>query len=207
MRSFRRRSRSKEPLFWVRNVFSNTLTIGGGVGTTHMQSSTVQNVDQLAVGAVTFSGIDESYTARRIRWPVFMSLTQTSMATAHRVIPWICLVKTSTSALTNLVGESLLSIMQGGSTNIPSALDVMAFEGWNWETNAGTTDPGFVFGPEFRLWNQFDVKVARRLQADECVAALSGIANIDGPTPAGSSIQVSIDWVVSTLYSRALRRR
>lgn len=200
MRTFRRR-KSREPFFWVRNAFETVIATPAGEGSLPLANSKVSNVDQLAIGAVTFTGIDERYTARRILWPVAM--VQRATPSDKWTRPWVIIVKTSTSALTNLVNESFLSVVSGGSTNIPAAMDVLQIQLWSMMTVAGSAS--FTVGAEFREVRDFDVKVSRRLEADECIAALSGCAH-EG-LAAGNTITTTIDWSVSTLYSRTLRRR
>lgn len=203
---FRRRSgRSREPLFWTRSLFSQTVVVDVAFNGNPIQNTVVQNVDQLAVGGVTFSGIDERYTARRVLWPHVTNLTAGATSGDRAVICWWVVVKTSTSALAALIGQPLTDILAGGGVTIPAAMDVLSYHMQEWITVASSH--GFVTGTQVNEPMDYDL-VARRLEADECLALLTGGALSAGETfAAGGSSTFHNTYEISTLYSRTMRKR
>lgn len=203
---FRRSSRkAREPLFWVRNVFTNTLNITNAQNTATIGDSVVQNVDQVAIGGVTFSGIDERYTARRVIVEKTSNCNAAAGSGDRAIIPWWCFVKTSSTALVQLINQPLRDILQGGGFVIPGAMDVLAYGMETWISVASSH--GFVTSTQVNQPPYFDM-TARRLESDECVAMLTGMVFALGETLAvGGSISVNTTYEVSALYSRTLRRR
>lgn len=204
MRTFRRRSaRRKEPVFWTRNAFTNAVVVDTAMNGLTIDNSTIQNVDQLATGGVTFTGIDERYTVRRIKMSVNGINSATSNGGGNVIGTWSVIVKTSTSALAALIGEKLSSVLSGGSTKIPSAMDVLWEGQWLYSTLAGQF--GFTTGLLFYEPRDFDIKVSRRLEADESIAMLSGGWSFATFAAAASST-VRYNYLVSALYSRTMKR-
>lgn len=201
-----RRSRTREPLFWTRNLFDIVVSMDAVASNgIVMADSLVQNVDQLAVGGVTFSGIDERFTARRVLYPHLVVLTASSNGGDVGVMFWEAIVKTSSTALTALIGQKLIDVLAGGAPAIPAAMDLLDFRMQSWVTAAG--GHGFVTGTQVNRPEDYDT-VARRLEADECIALLTGAALVVGETfAAGASATFRVQYEVSALYSRTLRKR
>lgn len=207
MRTFRRRSRAraKEPVFWFRHCFAPEVSLATG-SPAGCDQATVQNVDQLATGGITFTGFDEEYTCRRIRFAMCQNADVSSLSTDHQWNVILMIVKTSTTALAPLVGQLFHDVMTGGSAAIPAAMDVLAIKQFSYVSFAGSR--------VVQNMNQdagdgtWDIKVARRLDADESIALLSGGYTLLGDSfPSASGSKNTFNIISSILYSRTLRRR
>lgn len=212
MKRFRRRSsRSREPLFWSRTCFAPSVVVSNLQAGLTCDTSVVANGDQLAVGGVTFSALDEEYTCRRIRWPCAISAVGFSQAAVQSVMVWAVVAKLDTTALALIVaaGTTFQSLLIGQTANLPGALDILDIKHWNFTTFPGGT---VVENTVFQSQDQpkdFDVRVARRLGSNECIALLTGgyIAPTSPAFGTASFIRVDFNIISSVLYSRTLRRR
>jgi len=199
-----RRHRSREPFFWTRAAFSfnyfwNDLT-GSAIG-----NSIIGGADGLATGGIVNTGIDQRYTSKRIRLALSMSGTTTSFSGFHQGHCLMIVVKCSTSAITAVVGSTVTDVLSGGSSNIPAALDVLDVKAFPVLFSSNIVgNPMFT---QFFTPADFDIKVSRRLEADESIFLLSSQYMDTGDSlPAGATASLNVHIIASTLYSRTLRR-
>lgn len=214
-RRHRRGRKFREPMFWSRGCSSNSMGHGASYTAPDCDLSKVLSVDQLAVGDPEFAGQDDRYTPQRILWPTEFRLDSTSIASTRSIWWWCAVVMCDTALLGPIVTTPLVlgEILSGGSSNFPSAFDVLDFKQWMWTNqNTGGTNFPALSGNAYAPSNEhgpkdFDVRTKRKLQTSQCIAALWGTDLF----PSGDSLPSATGWTLnwrmvrSTLYRRTPR--
>lgn len=211
MRAFRKHShRRRAPTFWIRGCVDNQMAVGSAHTSQNCDDQPVLAVDELAPGNPEFSVEDRKYTVKRIRIVGTMFYSFTPLNNPHMVQAWAVAVKLDIGMLPQLLlgpAVNLGDILNGGAPKNPSAMDVLGVWKFCWDTYDGLSNasPGI---PEHSEKFDMDIHVARRLDANECLALLWGMDEQPpgASLPSASGFQMSWEYIRSTLYSESRKR-
>jgi len=166
-------------------------------------------IDELAAGNPEFGAEDRKYSVRRIRL-----LGNIRWSISSLVVPHLCslsafVVKTEVGFLAALANQPLQygEVLSGGGLVSPNAMDVLASYNWAFDSSEGGNSGG-TQATQGKDPIDLDIKVARRLEASECIAMCWFLDE----TPAGISLPSASDfraqWFIqrSVLYSESPKR-
>ena len=166
-------------------------------------------VDELAPGNPLFSTQEKGYSARAVRLSGGLEFFNSSLVAVHNFLVRAIAVKCDIGLLTPFAAAPIKhsDVLSGGSATSPAPLDVVSIQSWVY-TNSQGGNGGGVQGTSGIQPIDWTIKVARRLDADECLALLWFMDEIPPAVslPSASSYTAHWNFTRSVLYSETPKK-
>lgn len=168
----------------------------------------VLSIDEIAPGNPEFSGEDRKYTVRDIRLEGQIQMTTNALSTGHMFHMWALVVKMNIGLINGIGGAKFGDLISGGGPVSPNSMDVVAHKRWAWDTAQDLSSSNANFGFQHAFDVTWDIRVARRLDAEDCIAILWGMDEMPITQSLPSATNFSANWLFtrSVLYAESPRR-